>query len=234
MEDKGSRFLILTPNGPRITLNKSPLRYSISDPEKQKILLSEKQGIQWKGDSIASNFKPDDSEHFCGMGHQTYGYVESIDLKGQIASSNYGQGKHQHWGPQGVLTVPFYMSSKGYGIFLNTTYHHRFNFGKKGRYAFSMDTKGFDGQMDYFFIYGPRFRQLLDRYTQLTGRPRLPQRSIFGLHLSDKGSPDHTGAEWWKKKITIHRQGGTWPQCPRLFQSRNAQLDLGAVLDSIV
>jgi len=208
IENKESRFLIHTQNGPRITVDKSPLRYAISHPENQQTLLAEKQAIQWKGDSIASYFKPDDSEHFCGMGHQTYGYVESIDLKGKIASSNYGEGKHQHWGPQGVLTVPFYMSSKGYGVFLNTTYHHRFNFGKNGHYGFSMNTKGFDGQMDYFFIYGPRFRQLLDRYTQLTGRPRLPQRSIFGLQLSDKGSPDHPGAEWWKNKITNHRQAG--------------------------
>lgn len=208
MEDKGSYFLIHISKGSRIKLNKTPLRYSMSNRENQQVLLAEKEGIRWRGDSIASDFKPDDSEHFCGMGHQTYGYVESIDLKGKVASSNYGEGKHRHWGPQGVLTVPFYMSSKGYGIFLNTTYHHRFNFGKNGRYEFSLDTKGFDGQMDYFFIYGPQFRQLLDRYTQLTGRPRLPQRSIFGLQLSDKGSPEHPGAEWWKKKITNHRQAG--------------------------
>jgi alpha-D-xyloside xylohydrolase len=48
----------------------------------------------------------------------------------------------------------------------------------------NIDGEGFGGQMDYFFIAGPALTQVLDRYTQLTGRPRLPQRSLFGLLLS--------------------------------------------------
>jgi len=195
-------------SGLRIALQKAPMRVAILQGDKQEPLLSEAEGIRWSGDEIISDFVPDTSEHFCGMGHQSYGWVESIDLQGKAASSNYGEGEKDHWGKQAVLTVPFFMSSKGYGLFLNSTYEHDFSFGKDGSYAFGIDTKGFEGRMDYFFIYGPKFPAILDRYTQLTGRPRLPQKSIFGLQLSDKGQPKNEGAEWWKSKIRAHREAG--------------------------
>jgi alpha-D-xyloside xylohydrolase len=62
--------------------------------------------------------------------------------------------------------------------------------------------------MDYFFISGPHLTQVIDRYTQLTGRPRLPQKSIFGLHLSDKSDPQNDGESWWKSMINNHRNAG--------------------------
>ena len=66
--------------------------------------------------------------------------------------------------------------------------------------------------MDYFFIAGPELKMVLDRYTQLTGRPRLPPKAIFGLQLSDKGHDHNTATPsdetWWKQKITAHRDAG--------------------------
>ncbi|MUP44836.1 DUF4968 domain-containing protein [Gramella sp. BOM4] len=190
-----------------LKIDKSPFRIRIKD--KSGELLEEKNGIRWSGDSISIGFEHDRNEHFAGMGHEAFGWVESIDLRGKEVSSNYGEGKKKSdWGAQGVLTVPFFLSSKGYGIFLNSTYNHKFNFGRKKTYEFGFDTSGFPGQMDFFFIYGPDFRDILDNYTALTGRPRLPQRTIFGLQLSDKGEPEHSGAEWWKKKVKAHREAG--------------------------
>lgn len=66
--------------------------------------------------------------------------------------------------------------------------------------------------MDYFVILGPDFPGIIDRYTQLTGRPRLPPRAAFGLALSDKGN-DHTSSDpsdepWWKHKVAAHRTSG--------------------------
>jgi hypothetical protein len=48
----------------------------------------------------------------------------------------------------------------------------------------------------------------VDRYTQLTGRPRMPQRSLFGLLLSDKADPNNNGEAWWKTMISEHRNAG--------------------------
>ncbi|HQV31975.1 MAG TPA: glycoside hydrolase family 31 protein, partial [Calditrichia bacterium] len=194
-------------NPVRIEIDKHPLRYRIYAPWQGKPLLAEKLGTVWEGGTIASDFAPDPDEHFCGLGHRSFGMVESLDLRGRTVSSNYGEGM-KDWGAQGVLTVPFYLSGKGYGVFLNSTFPHRFCFGENGEYRFRIDSKGFPAQMDYFVILGPDFRSILDHYTALTGRPRLPQKSIFGLQLSDKGSPQHRGAKWWQEKITAHRAAG--------------------------
>lgn len=164
--------------------------------------LVEKETI-FDQDSIAQKFNFTLDEHFTGLGHDYFGRAESVDLKGRIIERNYGT-KHREQAP---LIVPFYLSNKGYGVFVNSTYPNRFSLGYNGEYNFSL--KGED-IMDYFVIWGPDFRSIIEKYTELTGRPRLPLKAFFGLALSDKGN-DHNSTEpsdetWWKKKIIMHKQ----------------------------
>lgn len=210
--DKGDYFIIKTKqNDFVININKKPFRISFDDLHGNS-LLKERNGTTWEGNKIIEDLVSDNAEHFCGLGHQAYGLVPSIDLKGELTGVNYGDYDYREEGnnylPQSFLIVPFFLSSKGYGVFLNSTFRNQFSFDKDGVFNFSIDTKGFDGRMDYFFIMGPKFRSILDRYTQLTGRPRLPQLSIFGLQLSDKDTPDNNGENWWKSEITALRNAG--------------------------
>jgi alpha-D-xyloside xylohydrolase len=171
-------------------------------------LLSEKSPISHTDNITMLEFSFDSNEHFSGLGHGYFGRAQSIDLKGQRFERNYGSEPIE----QAPLIVPFYVSSKGYGLFLNSMFSNSFNFGQEGRYQISLDDSGFNAQMDVFFIAGPKLPQVLDNYTQLTGRPRLPAKSMFGLQLSDKGH-DHNSSTpsdeiWWKAKINAHRQAG--------------------------
>ncbi len=199
-------------DGLLIRVYKTPVKLEFYDRKGKMAYVKDQGGITWSGTAISTGFVSDINEHFCGLGHQSFGLVPSIDLKGQVTNCNYGSFDYNDekggWPGQAFLTVPFYLSSKGYGVFLNSTFAHEFNFGKEERYQFKIDTHGFEGQMDYFFIAGPQFSSILDRYTQLTGRPRMPQRSIFGLQLSDKGAPLNEGAAWWENKIKAHRDAG--------------------------
>ncbi len=212
IEENPDAFLILTEaeDGLKIELTKWPMRFRFLYKPDNDLLLADQNGITWEGNKIFTDFQYNDAEHFCGLGHQSFGLVESLDLQGKMVHSNYGDGKkvHSDWGAQAVLTVPFFLSSKGYGVFLNSTHEHSFNFGENQQFQFGIDTKGFEGRMDYFFILGTDFKDILNRYTQLTGRPRLPQQSIFGLQLSDKDFPQHEGVEWWKERIIKHRDAG--------------------------
>jgi len=170
--------------------------------------LSEKHAVQWTGNSIKASFISDPSEHFTGLGHGYYAREKSLDLKGKTIHRNYGKIPTE----QAPLLVPFFMSSKGYGIFMNSTFTNTFTFSDNGEYSMAIDDLGFDGRMDYFFIGGKKLTTVLDNYTQLTGRPRLPAKAMFGLQLSDKGH-DHNSStpsdeKWWKQKITQHRSAG--------------------------
>jgi len=192
-------------DGFTLYITKDPLRISFGSNEHGSGILNQHLGISWNGDTISESFHYDDQEHFTGLGHGYYGRESSIDRRGTVVERNYGT---LH-GQQAPLLVPFFLSSKGYGLFLNSTFTNRFSFGHQGRFEFSIAG---EGRMDYFFILGPGFRSILDRYTQLTGRPRMFPRSALGLALSDKGN-DHTSDDpsdekWWKRKITEHRAAG--------------------------
>ena len=171
-------------------------------------LFSESSGIEWKGTKISESFAPDDSEHFTGLGHGFFGREPGLDLKGRVIGRNYGT---QH-GDQSPLIVPFYLSSKGYGIFLNSTFTNQFSFNKDGNYSFSIESYGEPARLDYFIIGGPKFSTILNEYTYLTGRPRLPSLAEFGLGLSDKSndenSNDPSDENWWKKKVAEEKQAG--------------------------
>jgi alpha-D-xyloside xylohydrolase len=193
--------------GIEIIIKKNPIQiqFNVDDT----CLLKEKDGIEWNGNIISESFEPDEQEHFTGLGHGFFGKAETIDLKGQQIGRNYGTAH----GDQAPLIVPFYMSSRGYGIFLNSMFTNQFTFNNNNKYGFSIDDYGdANGRMDYFFIYGPEFKTILDHYTKLTGRPRLPQLAFFGLGLSDKGNDETTkdpsDENWWKRKVEEQRNTG--------------------------
>ncbi len=192
-------------NGVILHISKNPMRVSFSRNGETKELLAESEGVRWENNSIHTTFVYDDGEHFTGLGHGYFGRADHIDLKGETLRRNYGT---QH-GQQAPLIVPFYLSSKGYGVFLNSTFPNSFTFGKDSLYEFSLEGSG---RMDYFFILGPEFTAIIDRYIQLTGRPRLPPIAMLGLGLSDKANDENSSApsdeRWWKQKVTDHRNAG--------------------------
>jgi alpha-glucosidase (family GH31 glycosyl hydrolase) len=150
------------------------------------------------GGASSETFAPAADEHFAGLGHGAYGRVEQLDLRGSVIS----RGRVN----QAPLIVPFYLSSRGYGLFLNSTFHNTFSF-LAADYHFEV----LNDQLDYFFFAGPLLTDVLDRYTQLTGRPRLPPLAAFGLGLSDKiGDTLPSSDGWWRDHVAQLRAGG-WP-----------------------
>ncbi|MEL6448896.1 MAG: TIM-barrel domain-containing protein [Pseudomonadota bacterium] len=171
-------------------------------------LLSEQHRATTRGARRRVSFDPQTEERFTGLGHGYFGRADSLNLTGSIIGRNYGNQPIE----QAPLIVPMYLSSRGYGVFLNSTFPNRFAFNADGDYSIEIDTHGFEGQLDYVFIDGPTLPDVLNHYTQLTGRPRLPTKAMFGLQLSDKGH-DHTtdtpsDETWWRDKITAHRSSG--------------------------
>jgi alpha-glucosidase len=79
--------------------------------------------------------------------------------------------------------VPFFLSSRGYGIFFNNLDDDvTFEMGTtEGEYRFSATSGGMEGwDMDYYVIYGPKFEAVLKRYIELAGKPMLPEKYFFG------------------------------------------------------
>ena len=83
---------------------------------------------------------------------------------------------------QAYKNVPFYLSSRGYGVFVDDPGRVSFEVGSEvnTRVQFSVDGES----LEYHVIGGPTPKDVLRRYTALTGRPpRVPAWS-FGLWLT--------------------------------------------------
>jgi alpha-glucosidase len=83
-------------------------------------------------------------------------------------------------------------SAYSYGLFLDNTAQSYFNIGASdysnmfGKYYFG----ALYGDLDYYFIYGDGLPAVIDQYTNLTGRPTLPPRYVFGFHQGCYGYYD--------------------------------------------
>ena len=83
---------------------------------------------------------------------------------------------------QAYKNIPFYLTNEGYGVFVNHTGLVSFEVASEAveKVQFSAETE----DIEYFIIYGPTPKEILEKYTALTGRaPVLPEWS-FGLWLS--------------------------------------------------
>ena len=78
--------------------------------------------------------------------------------------------------------VPFCLSTRGYGIFVNTLYKTEWDLGSTSSVAYTFTSQ--DPELDIFFFYGPELSRILELFTDLTGKPFMPPKWFFGLTMS--------------------------------------------------
>lgn len=118
----------------------------------------------------------DVGEKVYGLGERFTAYVKN----GQTIDMWNGDG-----GTASELAyknIPFYMTNRGYGIFVESSSDISFEVAseKVERVQFSLEGES----LTYDVIYGGTPKGVLERYTALTGRPALPPAWSFGLWLS--------------------------------------------------
>ena len=79
-------------------------------------------------------------------------------------------------------SIPFYMTNKGYGIFVDHTDNVSYEVGSEKVEFVGFSVPG--EELRYYFIYGPSPADIIMEYTDLTGKPALPPAWSFGLWLS--------------------------------------------------
>lgn len=83
---------------------------------------------------------------------------------------------------QSYKNIPFYLSNKGYGVFVN--HPERVSFEVATEVVTKVEFSVPGESLDYFLINGPTMKEVLMRYTDITGKPALPAPWTFGLWLS--------------------------------------------------
>ena len=83
---------------------------------------------------------------------------------------------------QAYKNIPFYLSNKGYGVFVNHLDKLSYEVASEKNTQVQFSLAG--EKLDYFIINGPTLEKVLTRYTDLLGKPALPPAWSFGLWLS--------------------------------------------------
>lgn len=93
---------------------------------------------------------------------------------------------------QAYKNVPFYLSDKGYGVFVDDPRGVSFEVGSEvvSQCQFSVPGES----LTYYVIAGPGPKEVLDRYTALTGRPGVVPAWASGLWLSTSFTTDYDEA----------------------------------------
>ncbi len=140
----------------------------------------------WKGDAYVKSSDEDAymrqqlslgvSELIYGLGERFTPFVKNGQTV-EIWNEDGGTSTEQSY-----KNIPFYLSNKGYGVFVNHAERVSFEVGTEAVTKVEFSVAG--ELLDYFFIDGPDLKDVLRRYTTLTGKPALPPAWTFGLWLS--------------------------------------------------
>ncbi len=119
-------------------------------------------------DKLQLSLQQKNDEHFYGFGDLWH--TESVDAKGSAIEM------WNHTGTPDVCNcVPFYMSTRGYGCFIDCAYRGTMDFTLSGR----VDLRFNSSTLSLHLWLGNRFEQILPQYLALTGYPPLPPKWVF-------------------------------------------------------
>lgn len=197
-------------NAPHFETYEEPVNAVIEENDEMvsftsgKLTARVQKGENWRVDYVAEDGRVLTSSAFRGMGRaldkDTGKTYMSDSLMLDVGECVYGLGERfaayvkngqsiDMWNADGgtaseqtYKNIPFYMTNRGYGIFVEDTSDVSFEVAseKVERVQFSAEGE----TIVYDVIYGGTPKAVLDGYTALTGRPALMPAWSFGLWLS--------------------------------------------------
>jgi alpha-glucosidase len=98
----------------------------------------------------------------------------------------FAQKVGMHTGDYGGFPIPWFLSSRGHGIFLNNPWPHLYaDFAASDANRWWIHAPG--GAFDIFVFRGPEWADSVGRFTQVVGRTPIPERWWLGFWVSALG-----------------------------------------------
>mgnify|MGYP001225566224 FL=1 len=180
-----------------LRINKTPFSLTVFE-KSGRFITNDVRGMYKNRDTVGVAKSLEADEHFFGFGER----MDFLDQRHKKLTLDVGRGKGRPHiiGAYNVLEanyspIPFFMSTRGYGIFFHTAYPTHWDMGHSSNEEYSFKAPG--GELDYYFIYGPKFHNILGQYTALTGRAPLLPRFALGLHVGT-----YSGGTWNYEHLT--------------------------------
>ncbi len=173
-EEEGRLSYCLGDNTLYVNLN--PIYISVYDEEKKPLFLQNNEammGEEFGGLSV----KLAENEH-----------IFAINENGQPHLDKRGS-REDIWVCHDIercdVYVPYYISTAGYGLYLNSSYHSIFDMGASVRDTALLYT--YTDVIDFFFISGKIPADVISGFTAITGRAMMPPKWAFGFWQAGAG-----------------------------------------------
>ncbi|CAN6596042.1 hypothetical protein TRVA0_001S02146 [Trichomonascus vanleenenianus] len=199
---------------PRFNLNKSKTNtLNIASSDKITTVSSGDLRAEYSNDPFGVDFIGTNDKLLTKLGFRSLGYVRDSRAGGDkpepfmtaqlhlsVGEKIYGLGERfgpfikngqsvEMWNRDGGTSseqtyknVPFFISNRGYGVFVEHTNNVCFEVQSERTTRVNIVVPG--EKVRFHIINGPTPKDILRRYTQLTGAPALPPPWTFGLWLS--------------------------------------------------
>jgi alpha-glucosidase len=166
-----------------VHVNGKSLALTVSDLSGRVILADGAEPLRFDGPRFTLAKALPLGEHIFGLGDKT----GNFDRRGE----SFVDWNTDAWGFQRdtdpiYKSIPFYIATGAaggaYGLFLDNTWRSWFDFGHRDDGAIEIGADS--GPIDYYIIAGPSVRDVVRRYTDLTGKAPLPSLWSLGFQQS--------------------------------------------------
>ena len=159
-------------------------------------ILAESTGFEPRPVGGTMSFTMEENEYFYGGGSRAIPVNRSGRNLRIYNEAHYGYGNNT---PTLNISIPFVVSDKGYGLFFDNRYPADLDLGSEDTQHTVYNTEG--GRLRYYFIADEDFDNILDNYTFLTGKQKMPPLWSLGYIQSKYGYQTETEARNIVNKI---------------------------------
>ena len=164
-----ARQVVIRTTETTLSVQKKDGRVTLADARGKKILAQAEAPVCDPARGFRAAFQLSEDEKLYGLGDETR---ETIQKRGRLA---------RMWVKNVACyaPIPILLSTRGWAILLNTTHKHYFDLGRTHPDVLAFG--GNTGSLDYYLIAGNGLPALLDRYTDIAGKPQLLPLWGYGL-----------------------------------------------------
>lgn len=164
-----------------VQIDKKSLCLTVRDTQ-GKILQQDVRPVQFDGASFRVFKTMPLDEHYFGLGDKT----GPLDRREQAFSLwNTDAYRFQESTDPLYKSIPFFLTYRAgvtLGVLLDNTWRTSFDFGRELPSIYSFGAV--NGPLNYYILYGPSPKQVVESYAWLTGKPPLPPRWTLGFQQS--------------------------------------------------
>ena len=148
------------------TSRKARIQFRFTSPEVLQVRITYDHG---RLENVTETFQ-DQGEHYYGIWEHVDGGIDNRGVDQELLGLRHVEDVNYP-----SARAPFYVTSRGYGVYTQSEARGRYKIAIKGKTVVSFD----DDKLQYSILYGPTYAQIFQRYNDLCGGSFMPPLWAF-------------------------------------------------------